>query len=140
MKTLQILKDTDIRIRESLDAVRILYKAFDGLDHEESWALYMNNTGKPIAAEMITCGTLTSTLMDRRRIVKKALLCDATAVILYHNHPSGEPLPSSQDISQTDELKKACALFDISLLDHIIIGDRCYFSFADNSKHAIGKR
>lgn len=137
MKTLQILKDNDIRIKGSLDAARVLYKAFEGLDHEESWALFMSNINRPIAAEMITCGTLTSTLMDRRRIVKKAILCDAAALIIYHNHPSGEPQPSVQDIAQTDELRKACALFDISLLDHIIFGDKKYYSFADETNKTI---
>lgn len=83
---------------------------------------------------MITVGSISSTIVDIRRIVKQALLCNATRIILFHNHPSGNPLPSKADIAETEKLKKACDLFDISLIDHIIIGDDCFYSFADESE------
>ena len=83
---------------------------------------------------MITVGSISSTIVDIRRIVKQALLCNATRIILFHNHPSGNPLPSKADIAETEKLKKACDLFDISLIDHIIIGDDCFYYFADESE------
>lgn len=133
MNSQKTLNETEIR--GSLDAARVLYDELHALDHEESWALYLTSTNRPIAVEMITCGTLRSTLMDHRRVVKKAILCDAAGVILYHNHPSGEPQPSTADIQETEKLRNACSLFDISLLDHIIISNECFFSFADESKN-----
>ena len=116
-------------------AASLLREDLTGLDHEENWALYLNRANRPIGKMMVTCGTISSTLMDKRRIVKNALLHDATGIILFHNHPSGNPLPSPHDIEETDALKKCCDLFEIALLDHIIISDRRYFSFANDSIH-----
>ena len=61
-------------------------------------------------------------------------MCNDTAIILFHNHPSGNPLPSKADITETEKLKKACDLFEISLLDHIIIAEDSFYSFADETR------
>ena len=132
-----ILNDSGIQVNGSMAAARILYNELRNLDHEESWALYMNSKNMPIQAEMITCGTLDSTYMDNRRVIKEALLCDAKSIIIYHNHPSGVPEPGTADIESTDTLRKCCELFSLSLLDHIIFGKQSYFSFADAQKHQI---
>jgi DNA repair proteins len=137
MNRQKLLKDNDIQITGSLDAARALCEEFAGLDHEETWALFLTTANRPLMAEMITCGTLRSTLIDHRRIVKQAILCDAAGVILYHNHPSGLPRPSAEDIRQTETLKKACDLFDISLLDHIIFGSDRFFSFSDETEQKL---
>lgn len=84
---------------------------------------------------MITVGTIKSTPIDHRRIIKEALLCNATALMLFHNHPSGNPVPSSYDMNETNKLKKACDIFDISLLDHIILADTTYYSFAEETQN-----
>ena len=84
---------------------------------------------------MITVGTIKSTQIDHRRIIKEALMCNATAIILFHNHPSGTPVPSVADINETNKLRKACDIFDISLLDHIILTDESYYSFADETQN-----
>lgn len=121
-------------ISDSDSAANLLREDLNDLDHEESWVLYLNNCNRPLDKLMITVGSIASTIIDRRRIVKQALLCNATRIILFHNHPSGNPLPSKADITETEKLKKACDLFDISLIDHIIIGDDCFYSFADESE------
>ena len=85
--------------------------------------------------KIITVGTIKSTQIDHRRIIKEALLTNATAIILFHNHPSGTPAPSVADINETNKLRKACDIFDISLLDHIILTDESYYSFAEETQN-----
>lgn len=98
-------------------------------DHEEFWVVFLNSCNTPIGKKMITCGTINTTLYDKRRVVKEALMCNATRVILYHNHPSGHPTPSTADVKATEELKDACKLFDIDIMDHIIFAGKSYYSF-----------
>lgn len=121
-------------ISDSDSAANFLREDLNDLDHEESWVLYMNNCNRPLGKLMITVGSIAATIIDHRRIVKQALLCNATRIILFHNHPSGNPLPSKADITETEKLKKACDLFEISLLDHIIIAEDSFYSFADESR------
>ena len=125
----------DTPIRESSQAAGYLHEDLKSLDHEESWVLFLNTAGIPLAKKMITVGTIMSAPIDHRRIVKEALNCNATAIILFHNHPSGNPKPSSTDIKETEKLRSACQLFDISVLDHIIVTDKFYYSFADESQN-----
>ena len=122
-------------ITASAQAAGFLREDLRALDHEESWILLLNSAKLPLAKKMITVGTLTSTPIDHRRVIKEALLSNATAIILFHNHPSGNPAPSVSDINETNKLKKACDIFDISLLDHIIVTDKSYFSFAEESQN-----
>ena len=114
-------------IKGSAQAAGCLREDLRALDHEESWIL--------LAKKMITVGTIKSTQIDHRRIIKEALLTNATAIILFHNHPSGTPVPSVADINETNKLRKACDIFDISLLDHIILTDESYYSFADETQN-----
>ena len=125
---------SDTPIRESSQAAGFLHEDLKSLDHEESWVLFLNTAGIPLVKKMITVGTIMSAPIDHRRIVKEALNCNATAIILFHNHPSGNPKPSSADIKETEKLRSACQLFDISVLDHIIVTDKSYYSFADESQ------
>lgn len=118
-------------VRNSRQAADLLLEDFSDLDHEETWALYLARSGKPIKKMMLTMGTLTSTLIDRRRTLKEALLCDASGIILFHNHPSENLTPSKEDITQTEAMKKACELMELNLIDHIIMGKDGYYSFAD---------
>ena len=82
---------------------------------------------------VISKGSINQSFMCNREILVEALKCDAVSLILLHNHPSGDPQPSTADISSTKKLNKACELIGISLLDHIIIGDRCYMSFVESN-------
>ena len=122
-------------IKASAQAAGYLREDLRNLDHEESWILLLNSANLPLAKKMITVGTIKSTQIDHRRIIKEALLTNATAIILFHNHPSGTPTPSVADINETNKLKKACDIFDISLLDHIILTDESYYAFADETQN-----
>lgn len=134
MKRQASQKQFTAAISDSDSAANFLREDLNDLDHEESWVLYLNNCNRPLDKLMITVGSIASTIIDHRRIVKQALLCNATRIILFHNHPSGNPLPSKADITETEKLKKACDLFDISLLDHIIIAEDSFYSFADETR------
>ena len=122
-------------IKASAQAAGYLREDLRALDHEESWILLLNSANLPLAKKMITVGTIKSTQIDHRRIIKEALLTNATAIILFHNHPSGTPAPSVADINETNKLRKACDIFDISLLDHIILTDESYYSFAEETQN-----
>ena len=122
-------------IKASAQAAGYLREDLRNLDHEESWILLLNGANLPLAKKMITVGTIKSTQIDHRRIIKEALLCNATAIILAHNHPSGNPTPSASDMNETNKLKKACDIFDISLLNHIILADTAYYSFAEETQN-----
>lgn len=120
-----------MQIKTSSQAADLLRSLLGDLDHEELWGLFLNRQGTLITGQMLTKGTLSTTLIDARCILKRALLLDATSVIIGHNHPSGSPSPSLNDIAQTDRIRKACNLMDVALVDHIIIGEDEYFSFSD---------
>ena len=106
------------------------------IPHEECWAVYLNRGRKLIGQEKISQGGLNSTIMDIKIIVKKAVERLASGLILVHNHPSGNPLPGEQDRVQTEALKRAAAVFDIELVDHVIIGRKKYYSFSDEAASA----
>ena len=125
------------RINNSSDAASIIISELQTLDHEESWVLFLTADNRLLCKEMITKGTLTSTLLDARTILRRALLNNAAAIILTHNHPSGNPAPSNSDIKMTSDIKEACHLMSITLIDHLIISTDSYFSFADNTETAI---
>lgn len=103
-----------------------------GLDHEECWAVYLNRSNIVIKKAMISIGSISATMIDIRRLIRDALLLSASGIILYHNHPSNNPHPGKNDIEVTESLKKASQVFDLSLVDHIIICDGSYFSFAQD--------
>lgn len=125
------------RINNSSDAASIIIPELQTLDHEESWVLFLTADNRLLCKEMITKGTLTSTLLDARTILRRALLNNAAAIILTHNHPSGNPTPSNSDIKMTSDIKEACHLMSITLIDHLIISTDSYFSFADDTETAI---
>ena len=114
-------------------AEAILHDRMQALDHEEVWAVFLDRKAKVIDQQMLSKGTLSQTAIDCRTVLRNALLVNAASVILLHNHPSGDPRPSAQDIHFTERLNKACSLMDIRLLDHIVIGDKGFFSFADET-------
>lgn len=127
------------RINCSQDAAFLLYPNVFDLDHEEAWVIYLTTQNSVIGTEMISKGTLTSTCIDSRTVLRQALLHNAASIILCHNHPSGSEKPSQADINMTENLKDACKLMDIPLLDHIIVGENRYYSFADDGASQIGR-
>jgi DNA repair protein RadC len=101
------------------------------LPHEEFWIVYLNNSNKVLDQLQLSKGGITGTLVDVRITLKKALELGATAIILTHNHPSGNLYPSEADKQLTKKLKTASESLDIKVLDHIIVTEKSYFSFAD---------
>jgi DNA repair protein RadC len=128
-------QDTDPLVRPSIhsskDAFNYLYPLVGDLPHEEFWILMCNRASKIIHAQSVGRGGVASVVVDVKIIMKFALEHLASSIVLCHNHPSGNLKPSSEDIKITKKLKDACTIFDITVTDHIIIGDMAYFSFAD---------
>lgn len=117
---------------------RLMIPHMKTLDHEECWVLYLNRSNHLIGKEMMSSGGLESTIMDCKSIVRRALEKKASGLILVHNHPSGSPLPGTADIKQTQSLKNALKTCDISLLDHVVVAESSYYSFADEEVIEIG--
>ncbi len=99
---------------------------------EEAWFITINNANKLIGYYELSIGGKTSTVIDIRLILKKAINDEATGIILAHNHPSGNIMPSESDKEITKKLYNACKTLEIRLLDHLIVTQNEYFSFADN--------
>ncbi|MRT16642.1 JAB domain-containing protein [Vitellibacter sp. q18] len=103
------------------------------LPHEEFWILYLNNSNKIIKSAQLSKGGITETVVDIRLAFKEALQLGAVGIILAHNHPSGTLKPSQADIRLTKRLQTAGESLDIKVLDHLIITEKAYFSFADEN-------
>lgn len=108
-------------IATSDDVVRLFRPQLERLTHEECWVVYLTASNRVIERQRVSQGGVTGTVVDHRLIVKRALELLATQLILIHNHPSGTPEASPQDRALTERIAKAAALFDIRLLDHVII-------------------
>lgn len=121
--------DANDVIRERKDIVRLFRPQLEGLSHEECWAVYLTASNRIIERQRISQGGIQATVVDQRLIVKRALELLASQLILIHNHPSGAAEPSTEDKTLTDRIARAAALFDIRLLDHIIISREGDFSF-----------
>lgn len=91
----------------------------------------LNNKNVPICVFEVNRGTVNQSVVGVREILVRALLCGATSIILSHNHPSGDPSPSKQDMDITKKLNKACELVGIRMLDHVIAGNNSFFSFTE---------
>ncbi len=98
---------------------------------EEFWIVYLNNSNKVLYKSKLSSGGLTGTVVDVRLVFKKAVELNSTAIILCHNHPSGNLKPSDADIQLTKKMKLGGETLDVKVLDHIIITEKSYFSFAD---------
>lgn len=120
------------KITSSRSVFEIMQPIIGELPHEEFWILFLNNSNKVIHKTQISKGGITGTVVDTRIIFKTALECNATSLILTHNHPSGKLLASDADKDVTKKLKLAGQQLDILILDHIIITETGYYSFNDN--------
>ena len=120
------------KIESSKDIIEIFQPQLADLPHEEFWVLYLNRANKVIDQARITQGGVTGTIFDIKLILKSAIEKLASSIIICHNHPSGNQKPSEQDIKITQKLKEGAQVFEIALLDHIIVTDSECYSFADN--------
>ena len=122
-------------ITSSRQAFEILLPHFKGLDHEECWIIFLDSANRVISRDMMSSGGSNSTVIDNKMIIKMALEKHASGLILAHNHPFGSSRPGKADIRQTQALKEVAGAFDISLLDHIVISQDGYYSFADQKSY-----
>lgn len=122
-----------IKINSSVDVYQLLQSDFMDLTHEEFWLVLLKRNNEVIKKEMLSRGGVSGTIVDAKIIFKRVLEEMASGLILAHNHPSGNLKPSQEDIGLTKKLKQAAETLDIAVLDHLIISDNAYFSFADES-------
>ncbi|MEQ9466282.1 MAG: DNA repair protein RadC [Ekhidna sp.] len=120
-----------IRITSSNDAYEVIRGDLMDLNHEEFWLLLLKRNNEVIKKEMLSRGGVSGTVVDAKIIFKRALEETASGIILAHNHPSGNIKPSQEDINLTKRLREAGKSLDISILDHLIVTDSAFFSFAD---------
>ena len=122
------------KIHSSTDVYRIMQPIMVNQEVEELWAIYMNMASRIVKMKRISVGGIAQTLVDIRILLKEALLCNAVAMTICHNHPSGNVRPSSADDQLTEKISKACKTMDIRFLDHVIIADDTYYSYADEGR------
>lgn len=119
------------KITSSKAVFELMQPIIGELSHEEFWVLFLNNSNKVLFKTQLSKGGMTGTMVDLRIVFKVAFEQNATAIILVHNHPSGKLQASDADIQITKKLKNAGQQLDIPVLDHIIITETGYYSFAD---------
>lgn len=121
------------KITSSKAVFELMQPIIGEMEHEEFWIVYLNNSNKVIYKNQLSKGGITGTLVDVRLVMKQALEVGATGLILTHNHPSGTLKPSEADKQITKKLKTAASSLDLRILDHVIITEKAYFSFADEN-------
>ncbi len=119
------------KITCSKDIFLLFHPILCDLPHEEFWLLFLNRSNKIIEMQRLSSGGLSDTSVDVRVIMKMAVERLASGLVLCHNHPSGNVHPSMQDKQVTRKVKESGALLDIALIDHVIVSDNQYYSFAD---------
>lgn len=119
------------KIDSSQSVFELMQPVIGELAHEEFWIIYLNNSNKVLHKNQLSKGGITGTLVDVRLVFKMAIEVGAVGIILAHNHPSGTLKPSEADKQITKKLKNAGESLDIKILDHLIITENAYFSFAD---------
>ena len=118
-------------LRTSAEVFAAFRARCEQADREEFIAVFLDGKNRLIGFNVVSVGSLTASLVHPREVFKPAILANAAALVVVHNHPSGDPTPSAEDQAITDRLKKAAELLGMSLLDHVVIGDGRYVSFAD---------
>jgi len=119
------------RIRSSANAFTVLQEFMEGSDREVFVVMCLDRKNGLIGLNLVSVGSLSSSIVHPREVYKPAILSNASSVILSHNHPSGDPLPSQEDRALTARLVQAGKVLGVEVLDHVIVGDGRYFSFAD---------
>jgi len=119
------------RINSSRDAFNAIAPLLTDLHHEEFWLLMLNKANEVFSRERLSAGGMSGTVVDVKQVLKTALDARAAAFIAIHNHPSGNLQPSQADVELTKKLEQSGRLLDMPLLDHLIVSERGYYSFAD---------
>ena len=122
------------QMTDAQSVYRYMHPIMRDLPHEECWSLMLNSSARLIRRVRISQGGITETAVDIRLLMKQAILCGATSIILTHNHPSGSCRPSHADEQLTQRARKACDTLNIHFLDHIVVTDGDSYSFAENGR------
>lgn len=133
-KRIKERKNNSKTIRASTDVYEVMHPYMADLKVEECWAIYLNQAARIIRKQRISVGGLASTQVDVRVILREALTCNATSMILCHNHPSGNTRPSQDDDRLTHSLLEAGRTMNIRLLDHVIVADGSHYSYGDEGR------
>ncbi len=122
------------QIKNSDDLFQLFYPILNDLPHEEFWLVMLNRANKVLEVKKLFQGGGNSVAVDVRQVLKTVLIGSAHSVAIAHNHPSGQLQPSQHDISITEKIAKGCKAIDVRFLDHIIIANGKYISFADENR------
>lgn len=122
---------TATRVRSAEDIFQTFRERFSQADREEFLVVLLDGKNKVIGFNVVSVGSLTAALVHPREVFKPAILANAAALILVHNHPSGDPEPSAEDRALTERLKQAGELLGIKLIDHVVIGDGQFVALTD---------
>jgi DNA repair protein RadC len=123
------------QLREAQDAAKLFRQYLGPVDREHFVAAFLDRKNRVIGINLVAVGSLSAAVVHPREVFKAAILSNAAAIILGHNHPSGDPQPSQEDRALTKRLVEAGKMLGIEVLDHVVIGDgsNTYYSFADNN-------
>ena len=143
--SLQMVKEKSVlyetrTIRNSFDIFVLLRDFLENSDREKIMLVCLNTKNEPINISTVSIGTLKNSLVSPREVFKTAILSNSNKIILAHNHPSGNPKPSQDDLNVTSRIVQAGYILDIELLDHIIIGDGTYCSIREMSAQLFKQR
>jgi len=119
------------RVGSSEAAVQLFRARIGNSDRENFVVILLDAKNKPLGIQTVSIGSLTAAIVHPREVFKAAIVSNAAAVVAGHNHPSGDPTPSREDLEITKRLKESGELLGIGFLDHVILGDDDYVSFAD---------
>lgn len=125
------------KINGSSDVYRIVSEPLKNEIQEKVLLITLSNANEVKGVHLMAIGSDTRVIMPVKLIARQALMDVACGVVLVHNHPSGDVRPSSADIKETEKLKGALDMLDMSLMDHVIVGDGKYYSFAEEEEHSI---
>ena len=131
---LKAKKEESPKILNSKDVYCQMVGLMANLSVEECWCIYLNQASRVIKKQRISKGGLTMTAVDVRVVMKEALLCGASALALVHNHPSGNTRPSREDDNLTRQVRQSCELMNIRMIDHVIVTDGAFYSYADEGR------
>jgi DNA repair proteins len=122
----------DIRkIQAQKDAVELGKRFIEESDREQLLVCCLDTKNQPTTINVVSVGNLNNSLVHPREVFKPAILSNSASIILFHNHPSGDPTPSKEDTNITERLKECGNILGIKLIDHIIIGDNSYYSLKE---------
>ena len=136
--TVSLVKESSIKVESypkllsSADVHKLMRTLFDGLDREHFKIACLDSKHQLIGIHTVSVGSLSLSIVHPREAFKAAILLSSAALILMHNHPSGDPTPSQEDRALTRRLKDGGELLGIAVLDHLVLGDWRYYSFADH--------